>query len=341
MNWLGILSGETTGLGAGLVRGALRAAEPIYSGIMRLRNKLYDTGFLSQHALGRPTISVGNLTTGGTGKTPMVHWIVQQLRDRGHRPAVLMRGYGRADDPQSADEAALLRQLLGKQTIVQANPDRLAGAAAALEQEPAIDCFILDDAFQHRRVARDFNLLLVSATNPFGYGHVLPRGLLREPMGGAARADAIVITHADQVTGEVLEQIQSRLPNKAIFFARHVLEDLGELKGRKYAIFSAIGDPAAFERQVQAQIGEPVAARRFADHHAYTRADAEALAQMAESQGAEVLLTTQKDGVKLAAFADAWRVPPRCVGVRMDVGAGAEPLLDLLLSVLPDIAPLR
>jgi len=189
---LRVMSGQDHRPHAALLRLGLRLIEPFYATVTKVRNGFYRLGIFSTRKLPRPTIAIGNLTTGGTGKTPMVLWLAEQLIARRLRPAILLRGY--RGDESGSDEQRMLAAHLGERASVVANPDRFAGAMTAVSHLPQPEVFVLDDAFQHRRAARDFNLLLISATNPFGYGHVLPRGLLREPIGGLNRADAVVIT---------------------------------------------------------------------------------------------------------------------------------------------------
>src|SRR5687768_14020692 len=168
-----LMSGRLRGVGPSLLRALLRAAELPYAGAMRIRNKLYDAGLCKAHELDVPVISVGNITAGGTGKTPVVRWLVTQLRSRGMAPAVLMRGYRRGSQ-RSSDEQALLAEALafpGEPTVVHAEADRVAGGRKVL-RENHVSTLVLDDGFQHRRLARDFDLVLIDATQPFGYGHV-------------------------------------------------------------------------------------------------------------------------------------------------------------------------
>src|SRR5687768_1490731 len=198
------MSGDDRRLSATLLRTALAAVEPFYSGAAAVRNRMYDSGVKATKSLPRPTISVGNITTGGTGKTPVVRWLAERLRDDGWRVAILSRGYKSKPGTLGDEQLMLDRALNGpaerhRVTLV-AHPDRLRGAREALRLRPDTDVFLLDDGFQHRRAGRDLDVVLVSATNPFGYGRVLPRGMLREPLGGLRRAGAFVITHADQAT---------------------------------------------------------------------------------------------------------------------------------------------
>jgi len=323
---LRVISGDDRAPQAVLLRGVLRIVEPFYASVMRARNVLYDVGVFAAHKLPRPTIAVGNLTTGGTGKTPLVQWLASQLSDRGLRPAILLRGYRSESTGGASDEQLLLADALGDRAIVVANPDRRAGAATALSQFsqfsqlPQPDLFILDDSFQHRRIARDLNILLISATNPFGYGHVLPRGLLREPISGLRRADAIVITRSNLVTSDVLGKIEQAVrrysPRVPLLFAEHLhtslrssageVLPLDELLRRRFMLFTGIADPASLERQLRASYADSFAASRFfPDHHAFSNDDLRALCRAAAEVKAHALLTTEKDWVKIAPLATA------------------------------------
>src|SRR4051812_23350103 len=198
-----VMNGTERGVAAMSLRALTSAIEPIYRGVVNARNARFDRG-RSVQRVDRPVISVGNITTGGTGKTPVVRWLADALRARGIQPAILMRGYKSAPG-QTSDEQELLRSQLPS-VVVHANPDRVAGAQEVLRDHPDVQAFILDDGFQHRRLHRDFDLVLIDATNPFGYDRLLPRGLLREPLAGLARAHAILITRADQSSN--LPQLQ-------------------------------------------------------------------------------------------------------------------------------------
>jgi tetraacyldisaccharide 4'-kinase len=313
---LRVLSGEDRGIGASLLRGALALAEPFYAGAMLARNALYDAGVLRSHQLPRPTISVGNLTTGGTGKTPMVRWLAEQLIARSVRPAILTRGYRAEQTGGSSDEAEMLATMLGDRAAVVVNPDRVAGAQAAMRREPAPAVFVLDDAFQHRRVRREFDLVLVNAAEPFGFGHVLPRGLLREPMHGLGRANAVVITRANTVSGDQLQQVSQALRYWdnyiPIYVADHVHAAVitrdGErlpvdvLRERKFFAFAGVASPASLRSQFESYGATFAGLRAFPDHHAYAAADLEHVAAEATAAGATMIVTTEKDWVKVHAL---------------------------------------
>ena len=304
------ISGEDATWAGRLTRLVTATVEPGYATAMRVRNQLYDRGLKRAHDLGRPAISVGNLTTGGTGKTPVVEWLARRLLDAGRRPAVLLRGYG-AKVAAESDELRVLRRALGEAVPVRADPSRVDGAAAVLRERPDVDVFLLDDAFQHRRAARAFDLVLVSATNPFGFGHVLPRGLLREPLAGLARATAVLLTRCDAVSDDAIARLERQLrqhnASAPIYRADHVhaavwdpvadtRRAIGTVADEPFFAVAGIGDPDALDAQLL-RLGKPYQGHRwFADHHVYTAAD---LGAIRSAAGAVRVVTTEKDWVKL------------------------------------------
>lgn len=287
---------------------ALSPLAAIYGRVMDLRNVLYNHNYLKTRWLDAPTIGVGNITTGGTGKTPTVVFLAQLLRDLGTRPGIIMRGYG-SKPGQDGDEVLMLRRVLPDVPVV-ANPDRLVAGQTALEQ--GADVIIADDAFQHRRLGRDLNLCLIDAVSPFGGEKILPAGHLREPLTGLARADLFIITRSDQVSPEALDRIRSRVnhftPNVPILTSCHrpcSLFDLGDRKypvetlaGRKILAFAAIGRPDAFFKTLKSLGAQVLAERAFRDHHRFTLADLIALRDIARNAHADALVCTAKDLVK-------------------------------------------
>jgi tetraacyldisaccharide 4'-kinase len=291
--------------------GAIAACvEPFYAGVMRIRNALYDRGLFAIHSLRRPAISVGNITTGGTGKTPVSIWLADRLARANHQPAILLRGYKPTAEGIS-DEAEVLRAALAGRVPVIVDPDRIRGAAKAIQEYPQITVFVLDDAMQHRRAARNFDLVLVNATNPFGFDHILPRGLLREPMDGLKRAGAFLITHASEASAPELERIESTLrehnSSAGIFRADHQITGFLDAEGRpvdptgkKFFAFCGLGSPGSFFAGLVERLGEPVGRQAFPDHHSFTSADLNDLQSAAGKSGAEFLITTQKDWAKIS-----------------------------------------
>lgn len=314
---------------------ALAPLGMLYGAVARTRLHLYRSGFLKTENAGAPVISVGNITAGGTGKTPLVEWVARAVAHEGRRACVLTRGYGRADERRrvvvsdgervlagvtdSGDEPSLLaEQLLGAASVV-CDRDRVAAARWAREKLGA-EVFVLDDGFQHLRIARDLDIVTLDATAPWGGGHLLPRGRLREPREGLARADCILITRAnlsDDLEG--LRAEAARLSDgRAVVVASRVrmrgLRPLGGANEMSYganvelesgavrestAAFCAIGNPQAFFEQLRRDGFELCHTRAFPDHHDFQESDIAAVAREAERHGARLLLTTAKDAVKL------------------------------------------
>ncbi|MFT3787974.1 MAG: tetraacyldisaccharide 4'-kinase [Tepidisphaeraceae bacterium] len=308
-----VMSGSATGFGPTLLRGLLTVVEPGYRLGTAIRNKLFDRSILPARKLPKPVVSVGNLTTGGTGKTPTVTWLARRLQhDLGLHVAVLLRGYKRSSDAGS-DEEILLRDALPGTTVL-AHPNRYETASHALARGTPINAFVLDDGFQHRKLDRDFDLVLLDATNPFGYGHVLPRGMLREAPTALRRADAVLITRADLADPGELEEIEQTARRGAgrsipvfrwhhqpgpVTIAGESPQPIGWLRDRRVFVIAGIGNPGAFERSLSSAGAEVVGRRFFADHHDYAQADVEAVLDAASSVLAELIVTTHKDRVKL------------------------------------------
>lgn len=336
--WIDILRGEgawRTGLWS-LVRASLYPASLFYGVLMRLRRWAYRKGVLPSRAAGKLVISVGNITTGGTGKTPMVAWIVRELQAAGRHPGIVLRGY-KATQGKS-DEAELLRQLTGAIVIVHA--DRVAGAAQAAAV--GADVIVLDDGFQHRRLRRDVDIVLIDATDPFGLGYCLPRGLLREPASALADADAIVVTRADTMDRKQLDALRSKLsrlaPKAAIFQAAHkplaALDGAGQrlapsaLAGRKVFAFCGIGSPQSFLHTLSELGARIVGQCILEDHCQYTPQLLEELSAMAGQAEAQLAVTTQKDYVKIGP--SPLELPLWQLAIEMDLTEGREELARIL-----------
>jgi tetraacyldisaccharide 4'-kinase len=336
-----LVSGRRRGAGASTLRGLLRAAEVPYTAAMGWRNRRYDRGHALVHRVGVPVVSVGNLTLGGTGKTPMVKWLVQWFQARDLRIAIVSRGYGSNGDLQN-DEALELRQSLGDVPHVQ-NPDRVVAAETAISQFGS-QVVVLDDGFQHRRLARDLDIVLLDALEPFGYDHVFPRGTLREPSTGLQRAQVVCLSRSDAIPAEQRDAIRDRVrqlaPKAAWCECTHAASGLidlaghsralGELAGRRVAAFCGIGNPAGF-RHTLAGTGCQIAAwREFADHHAYNLVDFAEVNRLAAGCNAEFIVCTHKDLVKLAQQPMGGR-PVLAVTIDMQFVCGQE-LLETALE---------
>jgi tetraacyldisaccharide 4'-kinase len=260
-------------------------------------------------------LSVGNLAVGGTGKTPFTAWLAAGLHRRGRHPGILSRGYGpRAADGGLSDEGAVLRRALGDQVPQREDPDRWRSGQRLLAERPELDVLLLDDGFQHWQLARDLDIVLLDATRPLGYGHLLPRGLLRESPRALARAGVVVVTRAEQVDDDALAAIRARvagLTSAVVAVARSrpsgvevagVTHPPGWVRGRRVFAVCGIGNPEVFVAHLEA-LGAAVVGRRFlADHAAPSDADWTGMREQAWAAGAQLVVTTRKDAVKLAAL---------------------------------------
>ncbi|MFT4711129.1 MAG: tetraacyldisaccharide 4'-kinase [Planctomycetota bacterium] len=340
----------------------LRVPAALFGAIARTRGMLYDRGLLPAVRAEVPVVCVGNITAGGTGKTPMVVWLARKLQASEHRPGILSRGYGKAGvSGDQSDEARLYGELLGDLPRV-AMADRIVGAARLVEMGAGL--VLMDDGFQHRRLARDLDLVLVDATRPWGLARpseggppvraFLPRGLLREAPAALGRAGAIVITRSDQVTETELADLEFELaaaaptvPRLLAITAPSSLAPLFEgepgdspspdpdaLRGKSVQLCSAIGNPASLEAVVESLGATVLDHLRFADHHEY---EVEDLAGLVDPDA--MILITAKDAVKLRKLGRRalGNLAPRLyvLSIEFHVTRG-EALLDELLSQLPE-----
>ena len=307
-----LVRGDDRGLAPTLARAALAGLAVPFGTAVALRNAAFDHGLCAAQPGGVPVISIGNLTLGGTGKTPLVAWMAREMAARGLPPAIVSRGYGAARGQQS-DEAAELSLLLPGVPHV-ADRDRVAGVRTAAAAGAAV--VILDDGFQHRRLARDLDIVTVDATDPWGGGRLFPRGLLREPITGLTRARVAVLTRATAVDAARRGEIRAEGAracagrNAPVWVdAEHrplvlrsfsgTTRPLDWLAGRAVAAFAGIGNPAAF-RESLAPLAAPLRGfRGFPDHHRYSAADLDELGRWAHENRADVVLTTLKDLVKV------------------------------------------
>ena len=312
---------------------ALTPLGSLYGVAMKARRALYRSGRFQVHELGVPVISVGNLTTGGTGKTPLVEWIARELAQTGKRVCILTRGYGRrragtrvivsdgneilADAALAGDEPLFLAERLKGLAAVISDGDRVSAARWALEHFHT-DVFVLDDGFQHMRVARNLNILTVDATNPWGNGKLLPAGVLRESRAELTRADCVVITRADDpnTTAELRRELTSKSKNCPVFSSRMRLVGLRAVEARpgqpltpseeigalRAAAFCGLGNPESFFTLLRLGGYQLVHTQTFRDHHRYTQTDVDRVARESIKRGAQILLTTAKDEVKLRSL---------------------------------------
>ncbi|MCM0082810.1 tetraacyldisaccharide 4'-kinase [Geomonas sp. Red32] len=316
-----LVAGERKGAKDRLLLAALRLAAHPYGAILSARALAYRTGLLRSYRLPRPVISVGNVTLGGAGKTPMTAHLASMLIGKGLRVAVLSRGYGGsaegtvrivsdgkrllATPEEAGDEPCqLARKVPGLMVVIGSNRYR-AGQLAMKELNP--DVFILDDGFQHLRLKRDLNLLLVDAAKPFADGHTLPAGFLREGKGACRRADLVVYTRCGDLRPDLF-------PDRPKIWTDHTLTgmvpleggervEFASLQGNRVTAFSGIADPAAFFDLLESCGVRLIAALSFPDHTSYGEEELAAIKRLKDASRSSVLITTEKDAIKLADHA--------------------------------------
>jgi tetraacyldisaccharide 4'-kinase len=314
-------------------RAALWVPARLYELAVRLRVAAYETSYLKPRTLAAAVISIGNITLGGTGKTPVVEYIARYLKEQYHRVAILTRGYGRASEgrrvlnepgtgqrdgqqeqklhSEFGDEPLMLARSLEEVPII-IDSDRYEAGRFA-EREYGSQALILDDGYQHLALARDLNILLIDATDPFGGFEMLPFGRLREPLYGIKRADLVIITRADRPfdQGQTLgiiryfcgESVPVLYLYSSITQLRHVatgeLYEADMFSGWNVSLLCGIGNPRAFSEDIL-QAGMNITSERFfADHHAFTQEDIDRVLLSASEQGADAIVTTEKDAVRL------------------------------------------
>lgn len=321
----------------------LQALSYLFGGVARLRLYLYRNRIiLKDKPLGCLVVVVGNLTVGGTGKTPVVERFSRALTERGRKVAILSRGYKSRKEPplrrfwrwltyteapppkvvsdgekvlldssSAGDEPFMLaRNLPG--VVVLVDKDRVKAGAYAIRKF-GVDTLILDDGFQYLPLKGRLNLLLVDQTNPFGNGRLLPRGILREPVSHLSRASYVFLTKSEkEPPGDLLDLIRKHNPLaqviRCVHRSREVVEvngddkrEMGFLREKAVGVFCAIASPRGFEQLVDKISGDLRYRRRFLDHHRYTRGELDRLFKRARHAGAELMLTTEKDAVRIPA----------------------------------------
>jgi tetraacyldisaccharide 4'-kinase len=282
-----------------------------YGAAAHLRARAYRKGILQQQRLPGVVVSVGNLTVGGTGKTPMVLWLAERALAEGKRVGILTCGYrgetvptGAANSPEvvsTSDEVQLMQARLGDRVAFGVGANRFARGMELASR--GVNWFILDDGFQHLQLARDADIVLIDATDPFGGGRVLPAGRLREPRTGLERADIIVITRS--LHAPAVEAAVRRDSDAPIFYARAELESVAapfhphlteaDARARKLFAFCGIGNPSAFIADLRDWAFQVVGHKFFPDHHRYTDHDIRAIERAARAAGAAGVICTEKD----------------------------------------------
>ncbi|MEE8155296.1 MAG: tetraacyldisaccharide 4'-kinase [Phycisphaerales bacterium] len=331
----------------GLLAPVTISASWFYRLAIRARNARFDRG-VGVATVDRPVISVGNLTTGGVGKTPMVMWLAEMLTKHRHRPVIAMRGYGSTRGEPSDEEAEYLDRL-GNVPVV-ADPARAAALGSFLPQHPEIDCVLLDDGFQHRQIARRLDLVLIDASRETFSDRLLPGGHLREPVRNLKRADAVVVTRAERADESLAALIQRYHGKPPIAWSRHVWTRLDLvtpkpsyvgvdwLVRKRVLTMLGVGHPRFIVRQVEAAgavVALEVPAR---DHQRYDRAKLAAARDLC--RGVDAMVMTAKDWVKVRRLIDleTWPVPVVIPRLAIEVFHGAGELENLVLAAVANSA---
>jgi tetraacyldisaccharide 4'-kinase len=355
--------------GAGpLVRAGLSAAAAAYRAALAARSASYRIGLLSTRGLPVPVISVGNLTVGGSGKTPLAEVVALALRDLGARPAVISRGYGRrsrgvrivADRggillgaSEGGDEPVLLAERLPGVPVVVGESRYEAGAVAL--GSCFANALVLDDGFQHRTLAKDLEIVAISGREPWGNVRLFPRGSLREPLSALKRANLVVVTNpttaaVTQDVAHVLRRKGSRAtvlsgayhPTSIRWGDRAHAEAVFSLAGRRVLALAGLAAPVGFVATAEGLGAEVAGVAAFPDHHWYTTEDLVRVAARAREVGAEAVLTTEKDWIRLREIrqGDGPRgdVPYWVLAVRLDMGADRGALVQALADTLKRVA---
>lgn len=321
-------------------------AAALYAGVMARRNASFDRG-VGVVEFDRPAVSVGNLTTGGTGKTPTVGWLIDLLRKQGRRPCIAMRGYGARAG--KSDEAMLHAEAFPDVPVI-AQPNRTEGLLDlfASPEGEAIDTVVLDDGFQHRRIARCFDLVLIDARKDPWSDHLLPRGWLREPPSSLVRAHAVLLTHAPDPGASHVRHLRDRIAEimpGPVACASHEWSEIrlgsGDaapvswLRGKRVLACCAIGSPEVFLSQVRAATGREIETMTLADHDAFAPPTVANL--LARARGFEAVVVTAKDWTKLRRTPPAsWPCPVAVPQLSLRFSGGEADLASAILDAIYD-----
>ncbi|MGA2916876.1 MAG: tetraacyldisaccharide 4'-kinase [Sedimentisphaerales bacterium] len=340
--WRKLVIYENPSFGYRLLRLILSIFSIFYYIAIALRNLFYDISIFKKTKVNAAVISVGNITTGGTGKTPLVAWMCNYFAGKNIKTAVLTRGY-RLKSSDLADEPVILAKNCPNTEII-IDPDRTEGAKKAIIEFNA-KLLIMDDGFQHRKLARDVDIVAVDATKPFGLGKLLPAGFLREPLGSLKRADAVVITRINQTQPEKIDKIKETIfkikPNMVFATAVHkpicakLIKDrqlsIDELKGKKLYAFCGIGNPDAFFQTLSELALNIVGKRVYNDHHRFLQSDIVEICSDSRGKKAELIITTQKDWIKTALLnIENFGIPVAYLAVELEIIDGQREIVVLV-----------
>lgn len=328
----------------------------LYGAAVKIRLALYSSGFLKTRVIGCKALSVGNITVGGTGKTPTVELIARRLQERGLRPAIISRGYKRKgkgigivsdgkdlllSPAEAGDEPYMLARRL-RNVPVLVGADRYALGTYALERFP-LDVLILDDGFQHIQLKRDLDILIVDGEKGFGNSRLLPRGPLREPLSGIGRSGLVLINKTSTADTEIIGAIIKNHTEPVLFKSRYRAvslvplhsgekKDVDLLSGAKVLALSAIAVPSSFLNLIYSLGAKIVSEVSFEDHHSYTPGELKTVRERAKMDGAEFVVTTEKDAVKLEQIDSNNDIPIYYLEIGLDMNGKEKEFIDSVIS---------
>ena len=349
---------------SGMDRMVLSLLEKLESVYLSQAEKKKKEGLLQAVSVSVPVVSVGNVTAGGTGKTPCIILLAGLLLKAGKRPAILSRGYRSGLEKEGGmvsdgKDIQVSQQMAGDEPYMMAlklpgvpifvGKDRVASAKKAIAH--GADILLLDDGFQYWKLKREKDIILIDCTNPFGYGHALPRGLLREPLSALARASLLILTKSEQVhhtdKAEIKERLEQLAPGIPILESSHSPSlvvpygkwkksihegPLDDVKMKKAFLLSGIGNPAAFQETAREAGLRPAGEMAFPDHHSYTEEDVRNAISEAKAKGAELIVMTEKDAVKMMKLTSLEKseVPFAVLEIEMTIQGGTGKLEEIL-----------
>lgn len=334
-----LAEGYENGLCSQMLKPMLGVASSVYEQMTRQHRRLYDTQVLRRKKLPFPVISVGNITWGGTGKTPLVEYLAKKFSDQHKTPLVLTRGY-------SHDEVTQFKHHIPK-AILGVGKKR-AELALSLAKEQTVDLAILDDGLQHWPLERDLDIVLVNSLNPFGNGKVIPQGILREPVTALKRASIIILSHTNLVTPPELKKLRDKLTEispkaflvesylEPLFFYRAKNRDrvmLSKMENQKVATFSGVGTPISFQKLLSSIRVKPVLNFEFTDHHEFTKKELKEIKEAAQSKELTEIITTEKDFYRCSQLITQ-SLNPLILATRLRIKSGEEVLNDKLFRLL-------